>query len=336
VTETVDLQEYAGHVRDVRGRFVALTEPHRPELWQYCLRLTGSAWDAEDLVQETMLRAFARLGNLWQPIRDGRAYLFRIASNAWIDAVRRARTAREADDAVPDDVTDEAAALGPEARVAAGQALARLVGLLPPRQRVVLLLADVFEFRNREIGAMIGVTEGAAKALLHRARATLRDHAAAAAGAAAPAAAAPAGPTPAEREVVAAFVDAFNRRDVDALVALLDAGASTDIVGVAEEFGRDVIREQSLTEGMASPIPQRAEPVVVSGRPVIAVYRMRPDGPRALMWLIRLDIDGRRVCRWTSWFYTPELIRHAAAELGVPAAPAGYRYAGPDADGSGG
>ena len=94
MSEERDLQEFAPSVREVHDRFVEATERHRPALWDYCLRLTGSPWDAEDLVQETMLRAFARLSHVWQPLRDGRAYLFRIASNTWIASLRRRWTCR--------------------------------------------------------------------------------------------------------------------------------------------------------------------------------------------------------------------------------------------------
>jgi RNA polymerase sigma-70 factor (ECF subfamily) len=63
--------------------------PLRPDLHRYCLRLTGHLWDAEDLAQETMLRAFATLGSVHHSIQSPRAYLLRVATNTWIDALRR-------------------------------------------------------------------------------------------------------------------------------------------------------------------------------------------------------------------------------------------------------
>lgn len=83
------LQALGRPVEEARRAFLRLIEPHRPDLWRYCLRLTGSAWDAEDLVQETLMKAFARL-TWWEPV-DARPYLFRIASNTWIDGLRRQR-----------------------------------------------------------------------------------------------------------------------------------------------------------------------------------------------------------------------------------------------------
>lgn len=142
-------------VRELRERFVQMTEPHRPALWRYCRHLTGSAWDAEDLVQDVLLRAFARLANLWQPIANPRAWLFRIASNTWIDGLRRG--------SVPVDPLESAADVPatPSSGIEVADALAHLVVMLPPRQRVVVLLVDIFDFTGPEAAAMLGTTEGA-------------------------------------------------------------------------------------------------------------------------------------------------------------------------------
>ncbi|HET9985951.1 MAG TPA: sigma-70 family RNA polymerase sigma factor [Longimicrobiales bacterium] len=305
-----------GPVRELREEFVAMTEPVRPALWRYALRLTGSPWDAEDLVQETLLRAFGRLANFWQPIEDVRAYLFRIASNAWIDGLRRSGAAVDS----LETVAEVAAPRGPDPAEVA-EVVEELIRALPPRQRAIVLLTGAFDFTAREVAAMLGCTEGAVKAALHRARATLRSGASRRSE--------PAGAPPAPDPLLERFVDAFNRHDPDAIAALLEEHAATDIVGVAEEHGREVIRQQSIAEGMASPIRQRAAVAAVAGEPVVAVFADLPGRGEALMWLIRLSGTEGRICRWTAYFFTPELIRHAAAELGLPAAPAGYRYAAP-------
>jgi len=70
-------------------RFLEIYEPLRPALYRFCRYLSRSPWDAEDLVQDTLARAFATLGALAEPPRDPRAWLFRVASNLWIDHVRR-------------------------------------------------------------------------------------------------------------------------------------------------------------------------------------------------------------------------------------------------------
>src|SRR5262245_55125684 len=72
-------------------RFVETFEPLRPELYRYCRYLTRNAWDAEDLVQDALARSLVTLGRLFQEIDNPRAWLFRVASNLWIDRQRRLR-----------------------------------------------------------------------------------------------------------------------------------------------------------------------------------------------------------------------------------------------------
>src|SRR5262245_57865168 len=81
-----------GRQRALRGawrRYIDRLEPHRPALHAYCRRLTGSVWDGEDLVQDTLLRVFSLLGKTDAPIDNPKAYLIRTATNLWIDRVRR-------------------------------------------------------------------------------------------------------------------------------------------------------------------------------------------------------------------------------------------------------
>lgn len=101
-----ELEQLTEPARQLRAHFEQEIEPYRRELWRYCLRLSGSVWDAEDLVQETMQRALAKLAELWQPVNP-RAYLFRIATNAWLDRRRHeirqeARELAAADSAIAD------------------------------------------------------------------------------------------------------------------------------------------------------------------------------------------------------------------------------------------
>ena len=114
MTSSSSLDAIVDPLRNLREQFLLLTEPHRPALWRYCLHVTGSPWDAEDLVQDTLLRAFARLGHFWQPIDNPRAYLFRIASNTWIDTLRRGKVQLDALDDAMGVAGEESAARGLE------------------------------------------------------------------------------------------------------------------------------------------------------------------------------------------------------------------------------
>ena len=92
--------------RDVQRRFMNEIEPYRSELWRYCKMLTRSPWDADDLMQETLMKAYATLGQLFQPIYP-KPYLFRIASNTWIDHCRKSKRFVLADDEIIESVQSE-------------------------------------------------------------------------------------------------------------------------------------------------------------------------------------------------------------------------------------
>lgn len=313
-----DLEAMGKPLRELQDAFARQADAWRPALWRYCLRLTGSPWDAEDLVQEALTRAFARLTGFWQPL-DARAYLFRVASNAWIDEQRRGRQPLEELD--PETLPHP----HPQADTAeTWSAMEALVGLLPPRQRVIVLLVDVFDFTAREVAAMIGSTEGAVRAALHRARtvlASMRESGAQARGE--PAVDVATGlrpPTP----LVARYLDAFNSRDPDAVAALLSEDVTSVLVGVAEEQGLDVVRRNSLSDWAKDP-PMWAEAGRLDGRDVVFVYFGTSEDERALAWIITLETEDGRITRMFNYCFCPDLLAYAAAGLAVPTSLYGYR-----------
>ena len=183
-----------------QAEFGALTELYRRELLTHCYRMLGSLAEAEDLVQETFLRAWRRLGT-YEGRASFRAWLYKIATNACLDALDR-RPKRSlphlsypaADlqaqmqppmmepiwlEPFPDDLLapDD---LNPEARYEAreGITLAFLVALheLPPRQRAVLILRDVLDWPASEVAALLETSVSAVNSLLHRARAALTSY----------------------------------------------------------------------------------------------------------------------------------------------------------------
>lgn len=315
-----------GAARVLRTRFESEVEPLRGDLWRYCHRLTGSAWDAEDLVQETMQRALARLAELWQPVNT-RAYLFRIASNAWID--RRRREVRMEMTDLDDDLA--AADAHPDLRIQAHEALARMVAVLTPLQRAVVLLCDTLDFTGPETAALLGSTEGAVKAALHRARRAL-------AVAARPSEDAPPGGEKgvpagaAYREtgelepLVQRYVEAFDARDADAIAALFHEDAQATIVGCAVELGRDVIRANSLAEWAGDPVRQWARAGRLEGRDVLFVFSEGPGGAPRLHSLVELAMEGDGVREQRTYYFCPELLEHAASALGVEAETHGHQY----------
>jgi len=312
-----------GDVQQLWNRFRERLEPLRPELYRYCRHLTRSPWDAEDLAQDTLARAFATLGATYQEIGNPRGWLFRIASNLWIDRVRRPRAV--AWDADQDGTLD---APGPDR-----DAAATLIGALSPQERAAVVLKDAFDFSLDDVAATLNTTVGAVKAALHRGRGKLQE------------------PKVHERDVatpavVDAFCAAFRARDLDALTALLLDTASVEVVGGALLIGPRAARNAFTgmlfgAERMSGKDPRGGmEPRFRAG--------VRPDVPRfelrghrgevvVLSWyqhddgefvraITRVEPEGDKLARVRNYFYTPECIAEVCAELGVPCRTNGYRH----------
>ena len=134
------------------------------DLRRYCRMLAGTPWDADDVFQNTVLKAFQARDRLYRH-ESPRAFLFRIASNAWIDECRK----RKADIGLPDGF--EVVSTGFEADMFdVKDTLEYLVSSVPPFQAAVVILTEVYDYSARETADMLETTEGAAKAALYRAR----------------------------------------------------------------------------------------------------------------------------------------------------------------------
>lgn len=318
--------KFAYGIRNQREEFLDLVEGARGDLYRYCRSLAGNPWDAEDLVQEALLRAFGALSfrASARPVRDARGYLFRIATNAFVDRWRRAR--REEELAAPADVAaPETPPPSPEVR----DALALLAHRLAPRERAAFLLVDVFDFALAEAAAALGMTTGAVKAALHRGRgklAALRETPERA----------PAARRDARGDAVLdEFARAFNARDLDAIMAVFAPDATGEIVGCLTEDDRDQIRDGSMIHTIrdarsGEPYPAGdpgAEVVEIDGERMVVLFYVREDGRRGIGDVLRFekDDDGRiRRLRW--WYFSPELLAEIAGRLGEPARPNGHRY----------
>jgi RNA polymerase sigma-70 factor (ECF subfamily) len=215
--------------------FAGLVEPHRRELQVHCYRMVGSFEDSEDLVQETFLRAW-RKRKSFQGRSSFRAWLYRIATNACLDALdRRPRLASVQDGAqplaevpwlqpYPDQLLEGIAASDaePEAELVAKEtielAFIATIQLLPPRQRAVLITRDVLGWSAAESAALLDVSVAAVNSALQRARATLKQHL--------PVRRldwSPPGSDPSqeERELLRRYMDATERGDAEGMIELL-------------------------------------------------------------------------------------------------------------------
>ena len=301
-------------------RYVDLTAPLRPALHGYCRRLTGNLWDAEDLVQDTLLRAFATLGSIHHEVANPRGYLLRVASNLWIDAARR-RDLEQREAALasaPDPAPPRTGELADAARA--------VLQRLAPQERASLVLKEAFELSLEEIAATLNTSVGAVKAALHRGREHLRDEA-------------PPRRPRASRELVEAFVAAFGAADLEALLALMQDGAQVENVGCGLEYGSENFRTRESWFHAAlhghSEWPAemqyeatRMQVALVAGEPVALGFVTR-RGREALEQVMRIDEGEGRIARLRGYAFCPETVRAVGAELGLRVRTGAYRYPTP-------
>jgi RNA polymerase sigma-70 factor (ECF subfamily) len=284
-------------------------DQYRRELTGHCYRMLGSGFEAEDAVQETMVRAWKSY-DAFEGRSSLRSWLYRIATNVCLDMLgskqRRARpmdlghpqvaeratlnTRSEATwiepipdgRAVPDGDPGEVAVAKESIRLAFIGALQHL----PPRQRAVLILREVLRWRADEVADLLGTTVASVNSALQRARATLGADGIAPDDVGTPR-------SGEESELAARYADAFERYDIDALTALLhdDATMSMPPYDLWLQGGTDIAGW--LTGPGCECKGSRLVPVAANGSPAWGQYRARPDGkghdPWALMVLETRD-----------------------------------------------
>ncbi|MEY2589716.1 MAG: polymerase sigma-70 factor, subfamily [Acidimicrobiaceae bacterium] len=238
---TVATRSDTGKTRPRPGAIELELETHRRELTGYCYRMLGSGFEAEDAVQETMVRAWRAIDS-FEGRSSLRSWLYRIATNVCLDMARGPQRRARPMDMSPSSTADSA--LGPllpentwiqpvpdgwvlpegdPADVAASRETIRLAFVaalqhLPPRQRAVLILREVLKWQASEVAELLDTTVVSVNSALQRARATLS---------AADIDATSASAVDADQqELLARYVDAFERYDIESLVALLHEDAT--------------------------------------------------------------------------------------------------------------
>jgi RNA polymerase sigma-70 factor, ECF subfamily len=299
-TERLD-QALLDGVRAARQAFARELEPLREPLFRYCRRLTGNLWEAEDLLQETYVRAFSRAADSHRPIERPLAWLVRIATNAYIDSRRRPAPLPMA---APDVATPEKADPA-EVR----DALAEVTTLLAPQERAAVVLKNVFDLSLAEIAAMIGTSAGAVKAALHRGRSKLDG----------PARYVP--KSKPDRKVVDALAEAFTAYDLDRLTALFLTDGVSDVIGTVYEVGRESIGTGSLhhTLLLETDVRYRAEVRDLDGEPIVLLWAAFDDGgPDAVRDVLRVETADGGVSRLRWYYFCPEVLEEIGERCGVP------------------
>jgi len=309
-------------------------EAYRRELTGYCYRMLGSAAEAEDAVQDTLLRAWQAAAR-FEGRSSVRSWLYRIATNVCLDMLRgRSRRARPMDlgPAMPPDESSLARMLpehswvspiadgrvvpedGDPAEIAVARETIRLAFVtalqhLPPRQRAALILCEVLRWQAAETADLLGCSTAAVNSALQRARATL---ATVQGGSAAPA-------RDPEGELLARYVDAFERYDIDALVALLARDAVQSMPPFAMWLrGSADIRTWMLGPG-AECAGSRLLPVAANGAAAYAQYRADPAGGHTAWALQFLETRDGQIVEISSFLEVADLFGSFGLPLHLPA-----------------
>ena len=306
-------------------------EQYRKELTGYCYRMLGSGFEAEDAVQETMVRAW-RNADTFEGRSAVRSWVYRIATNVCLDMLRskqrRARPmemgpSRPADPVhlssmlaegswvtpIPDErvVADDGdPAAVTEARETIRLAFVAALQHLPARQRAVLILREVLRWQATEVAELLDTSVQSVNSALQRARATLaaRDL---------DSSSAVVNVDSGQRELLDRYVEAFERYDIERLVSLLHEDAIQTMPPYAMWlFGRDQIGAWMLGGGIGCK-GSRLLPVRASGVPAFGQYRTDPEGGYKPWALHLIEIRGERIAAFHS-FVDPSLF----ASFGLP------------------
>jgi RNA polymerase sigma-70 factor, ECF subfamily len=293
---------------------VSLLETYRASLTGHCYRMLGSVTDAEDAVQETIVRAWRSLDRF-----EGRAsirtWLHRIATNVCLDALSdSSRRVRPIEETPPGSIDSPLETLDrthwlepvPDARVIPSDAdpfeevalrqsirLAFVAALqhLPPRQRAALLLTEVLGWSAQEVAECLDTSVASVNSALQRARATLASRNVPA----------PAELTSEQLQIVDRYVDAFQNYDLDTLVGLLRDDVTMSMPPYTLWLqGSDNIRGWLLSTGSVCR-GSKLVPVAASASPAFAHYHLTADGRHQAWAIIVLELAGHRIAAWNAF-----------------------------------
>ncbi|MFL5825204.1 MAG: sigma-70 family RNA polymerase sigma factor [Thermoleophilaceae bacterium] len=295
-------------------------ESHRKELTAYCYRMLGSGFEAEDAVQETLVRAWRAIDRLEERAAM-RSWLYRIATNVCLDMMQSSqRRARPMDLGSPSTADN---ALGPElpeqnwvlpvadarvmptgsdpAEVASARETIRLAFVaalqhLPPKQRAVLILREVLRWQATEVAELLDTSVASVNSALQRARATIDT--------VAPEASGPVAVDSEQKELLAKYVDAFERYDVSELVTLLHEDATFSMPPYELWLqGPDQVSRWMLGPGIGCR-GSRLLTTWANGSPAVGIYKTAEPGVWRPFNLAVLEVSDGRIAAVQNFLYT--------------------------------
>ncbi|WP_339284931.1 RNA polymerase sigma factor [Oceanobacillus sp. FSL K6-3682] len=306
-----NLNGLSNNLRKIEREFKQIIEPYRTDLWRYCLNLTQSPWDAEDLVQETLLKSLSVLAKLFQSV-DTKAYLFKIATNLWIDQKRKQKHI----DLPYNDLLFQDISATESFQLM--ENLSELVSHLTPTQYIALVLTEAFQFKGKEAAEIMSTSESAVYTNISRARQTLRDisnpEIAAASKRAKPIN--NISPTAA----VELLLKGFRNKNPELIASLMDENVITDITHSGLEYGKDEVEKNSLKD--CAEIVQKQHEIVSDyielwGRPVIIELERKLDTHLYLNNIHYVEMNNDKITYWKFYCFSWDMMQLAAKELDV-------------------
>jgi RNA polymerase sigma-70 factor, ECF subfamily len=312
-------------VKAASGELERELERYRRELTGYCYRMLASPFEAEDAVQETMLRAW-RSFESFEGRSALRSWLYRIATNVCLDMLNgRERRARPMDlgparepveanlNALPEvtwiEPVPDARVVptdGDPAEVAVARETIRLAFVaalqhLPARQRAVLILCEVLRWKASEVAELLETSVASVNSALQRARSTLAASELSAGDSGRPL-------DEAERELLARYVEAFERYDIDALTSLIQEDATQSMPPFDMWLrGRDDIFAWWFGPGIGCRGSRVIPTMTANGSPAFGQYKPSPDGGYEPWALQVLQLSGGRIAEFTFFLDTETL-----------------------------
>jgi RNA polymerase sigma-70 factor, ECF subfamily len=295
----------------IEPEFVRATEQYRRELLVHCYRMLGSVDDAEDVVQETYMRAWRSYSG-FEGRSSVRTWLYQIATNATLSALehRSRRVLPSGLGAPSDDPRADASPAPPGVRwlepipdaliapesddpaARAGLRLALIASLqrLPARQRAVLILRDVLSFRAQEVASMLGTSTAAVKSALQRARAGV-EHVGAdeltEPG------------EPRARSLLEQYMAAFERSDMSLLERALRDDAALEMTGSTTWFAGKRTCVPYIRRFLGRPGDWQMVPTVANGQPAAVAYELHPDDGYVPFAVVALTVSAEGIGRIT-------------------------------------
>ncbi|KLV23270.1 MULTISPECIES: RNA polymerase sigma factor [Niallia] len=288
--------------RNLLNELEEMISSYSESLWNYCKYVTGSPWDGEDLFQDTIIKSFGMVPQRWHEITDKKNYLFRIATNTWIDQCRK----RKREIGILEDIPTPSVAFTDHLLLE--EILLSLESNLTPKQTAAFLLLDVFHFSAEEVAGIVKSTPGGVYSSVQRARKKIKSLDFSNSETYTEA-------NFAQKETIQAYLQAFNEGNLDKMLRLYSDYAQNEAFLGFQEYSKDEMRNGSLIYGLPG---HTAMSKILWGKPVIIVLA-EIDGQLKIHDIQIQEIENGKIVSHQSYFFRKEFILAAAEELGIEA-----------------